>query len=101
VKNPPKRAQPGIYQNLRSTFFVYKSSLFTSVVLKKMLKGSNCQIGRTFDQSGTDAMVFKIFSPKNWQKYWRSFVQTTGSFCKNVIITLVFEKNANFFSPKI
>jgi hypothetical protein len=26
------------------------------------------------------------------------FVQTTASFCKNLIITLGFEKNANFFA---
>jgi hypothetical protein len=26
------------------------------------------------------------------------FAQTTATFCKNVIITLVFEKNANFFA---
>jgi hypothetical protein len=26
------------------------------------------------------------------------FALTTASFCKNVIITLVFEKNANFFA---
>jgi hypothetical protein len=26
------------------------------------------------------------------------FAQTTASFCKNVIITLVFEKNATFFA---
>jgi hypothetical protein len=26
------------------------------------------------------------------------FAQTTASFCKNVIITLVFEKNPNYFA---
>jgi hypothetical protein len=44
-------------------------------------------------------MIFKIFSLKNLAKILAFFVQTTASFCKNVIITLVFEKNANF-SPE-
>jgi hypothetical protein len=44
-------------------------------------------------------MIFKnIFAEKFGRKYWRFFAQTTASFCKNVIITLVFEKNANFFA---
>jgi hypothetical protein len=38
-------------------------------------------------------MILKIFSPK----IGVFFAQTTASFCKNLIITLVFEKNANFF----
>jgi hypothetical protein len=29
------------------------------------------------------------------------FAQTTASFCKNLIITLVFEKNANIFRRKL
>jgi hypothetical protein len=44
------------------------------------------------------------------EKYGKNigfFAQTTVTFCKNLIVTLVFEKNANFFaenwqkSPKI
>jgi hypothetical protein len=48
-------------------------------------------------------MIFKIFSPKNLAKILAFFAQTADNFCKNLIITLVFEKNANFFaesSPK-
>jgi hypothetical protein len=45
-------------------------------------------------------MIFEIVSPKNLAKIFAFFAQTTASFCKNVIITLVFEKNANFL-PKI
>jgi hypothetical protein len=45
-------------------------------------------------------MNFKIFSPKLFAKMWAFFAQTAATFCKNLIITLVFEKNANF-SPKI
>jgi hypothetical protein len=43
-------------------------------------------------------MILKIFSPKNLAKMLAIFAQTTASFCKNLIITLVFEKNANFFA---
>jgi hypothetical protein len=38
------------------------------------------------------------FCRKIWRKQWRLFAQTTASFCKKLIITLVFEKNANFFA---
>jgi hypothetical protein len=41
-------------------------------------------------------MILKIFSPKNLAKILAFFAQTTASFCKNLILTLVFEKNANF-----
>jgi hypothetical protein len=49
----------------------------------------------------------KIFSPKNSAKKWRFFTQNKAKICEILIITLVFEKNANFFaencrkSPKI
>jgi hypothetical protein len=45
-------------------------------------------------------MIFKLFSPKNLAKVLAFFAQTTASFCKKMIITSVFEKNA-IFSPKI
>jgi hypothetical protein len=41
-------------------------------------------------------MILKIFSSKNLAKILAFFAQTTASFCNNWIITLVFEKNANF-----
>jgi hypothetical protein len=41
-------------------------------------------------------MILKIFSPKNLAKNIGVFAQPTASFCKILIITLVFEKNANF-----
>jgi hypothetical protein len=43
-------------------------------------------------------MILKIFSPKNLAKILAFFAQNTASFCKNFIITLVFEKNANIFA---
>jgi hypothetical protein len=43
-------------------------------------------------------MILKIFSPKNLAKILAFLAQTTASFCKNLIITLVFEKNGNFFA---
>jgi hypothetical protein len=33
--------------------------------------------------SGTDVMIFKIFSPKNLATFFAFFAQTTVSFCKN------------------
>jgi p-aminobenzoyl-glutamate transporter AbgT len=45
-------------------------------------------------------MIFKIFSPKNLAKILAFFAQITACFCKNLIITLVFERNA-IFSRKI
>jgi hypothetical protein len=47
---------------------------------------------------GTDVIIFKLFSPKILPKILAFFAQTTASFCKNLIITLGFEKNANFFA---
>jgi hypothetical protein len=38
-------------------------------------------------------MIFKIFSSKTLA----FFAKTADIFCKNLIITLVFEKSANFF----
>jgi hypothetical protein len=38
---------------------------------------------------------FKTFLPKNLSKILAFFAQTIDSFCKNTIVTLVFEKNAN------
>jgi hypothetical protein len=52
------------------------------------------------DASGTDVMIFKIFSPKNSAKKLAFLTQSKAKLCKIVIITLIFEKNANF-SPKI
>jgi hypothetical protein len=43
-------------------------------------------------------MIFKIFSPKNLAKKWRFLLKLLLVFAKIVIITLFFEKNANFFA---
>jgi hypothetical protein len=43
-------------------------------------------------------MILNIFSPKNLAKILAFFAQTTASFCKNMIVTLLVEKNANFFA---
>jgi hypothetical protein len=46
-------------------------------------------------------MILKIFSPKNLAKILAFFAQTTLIFCKNLIITLVFEQKRQFFRRKI
>jgi hypothetical protein len=50
---------------------------------------------------GTDVMVLKLFSPKNLAKILAFFAQTTVTFCKKLIITLVFEKNVVFFAENL
>jgi hypothetical protein len=45
-------------------------------------------------------MFLKIFWPKNLAKILAFFAQATASFCKILIIPLVFEKTP-IFSPKI
>jgi hypothetical protein len=45
---------------------------------------------------GIDVMILKFF--EKFGKKYLLFAQTTASFSKNVIITLVFEKNAIFFA---
>jgi hypothetical protein len=47
---------------------------------------------------GTDVMIFKIFSPKNSKKKMAFLTQNKAKLCKMLIITLVFEKNANYFA---
>jgi Ni,Fe-hydrogenase III small subunit len=47
---------------------------------------------------GTDVMIFKIFSPKTIAKKLAILSQNKAKLCKFLIITLVFEKNANFFA---
>jgi hypothetical protein len=49
-------------------------------------------------QSGTDVMIFKIFLPKKSAKKLAFLNQKKAKLCKNLIITLAFEKNANFFA---
>jgi hypothetical protein len=48
--------------------------------------------------AGTDVMIFKIFSLKNLAKILAFFAQNKAKLCKDWIITLVFEKNANIFA---
>jgi hypothetical protein len=43
-------------------------------------------------------MIFEIFSPKKIAKKLASLTQNKAKLCKILIITLVFEKNANFFA---
>jgi hypothetical protein len=47
---------------------------------------------------GIDVMIIKIFSLKIFAKKFAFFAQNKAKLCKNWIITLVFEKNANFFA---
>jgi hypothetical protein len=43
-------------------------------------------------------MIFKIFSPKNSAKKLAFLTHNKAKICKILIITLVFEKNANFLA---
>jgi hypothetical protein len=52
-------------------------------------------------------MILKIFSPKKMAKHLAFWTQNEAKLFNNLIISLLFEKNANFFakncliSPKI
>jgi hypothetical protein len=46
---------------------------------------------------GVDFMILKYFRRKNPRKNWR-FLFKKAKLCKNLIMTLVFEKNANLFA---
>jgi hypothetical protein len=48
--------------------------------------------------TGTDVMIIYIFSPKHSAKKLAFLTQNKAKLCKILIITLVFEKNANFFA---
>jgi hypothetical protein len=43
-------------------------------------------------------MIFSMFSPKKSAKKLAFLTQNKAKLCKILIITLVFEKNANFFA---
>jgi hypothetical protein len=43
-------------------------------------------------------MIFKIFSPKNFAKKLAFLTQNKAKLENNLIITLVFKKNDNFFA---
>jgi phosphoserine phosphatase len=43
-------------------------------------------------------MIFKIFLPKNFAKKLAFLTQNKAKLFKSLTITLVFEKNANFFA---
>jgi hypothetical protein len=52
--------------------------------------------------AGINVIILKIFSPKifakNFGKNIGVFCSNYCYFCKNIIIILAFEKNANFFA---
>jgi hypothetical protein len=48
--------------------------------------------------SGTDVMIIINFCRKIWRKKSAFLTQIKCNFAEKVIITLVFEKKANFFA---
>jgi hypothetical protein len=57
-----------------------------------------CEPKHKFIQPGTDVMILKIFSPKKSAKKLPFLTQNKAKLCIILILTLVFEKNANFFA---
>jgi hypothetical protein len=53
---------------------------------------------RPFKKTGTDVMIFKIFSPKKNCKKLAFLTQDKAKVCKILIIPLVFEKKSHFFA---
>jgi hypothetical protein len=68
--------------------------------LQALLAARRLRVGEAEERPGTDVMLFKIFSPKKLAQILVFLAQPTASFSKNVIKTLVFEKNANLFRRK-
>jgi hypothetical protein len=62
--------------------------------------GHCCKHGFNQRDQGPMLGFSKYLRRNSWQKYWRFFVQTTASFCKNVIITLGFFRKMPIFSQK-
>jgi hypothetical protein len=56
---------------------------------------------RSLPGAGTDVMLLKIFSPKYLAKKLAFFAQIKAKLYKNWIITLVFDKKRQLFSPKM
>jgi hypothetical protein len=87
-----------VYTNIRKRYVFCicqkKMGTFLSVcpfIPKRIHFGCLCK-------PGTDVMIFKYFCRKILQKYWRFVLKLLLVFKKKFIITLVFEKNANFFT---
>jgi hypothetical protein len=56
---------------------------------------------KRFIPPGTNVMVFKkYFRHRKLAENWRFLHKLTASFCQNLIRTLGFEKNSNFFRRK-
>jgi hypothetical protein len=66
-----------------------------------MVEGGGVDETGSFARPGTDVMILKIFSPKNSAKKLAFFTPNKGKLCKSLIITLVFEKNANIFAKSV
>jgi hypothetical protein len=58
---------------------------------------SHWKIRNRFISSGTDAIILKIFSPKNLAQILAFWALTSASVFKHLIKTLVFEKKRHFF----
>jgi hypothetical protein len=68
--------------------------------LRQRIDSDTKWFGRFFSQihPGTDVMIFKIFFLKNSAKKLAFLTQNKAKLCTILIITMVFEKNANFFA---
>jgi hypothetical protein len=60
--------------------------------------GEACYLSAIVSGPGTDVMIFKKISPKNSATKLAFLTQNKAKICKILILTLVFEKNANFFA---
>jgi hypothetical protein len=81
------------------TFSIKFSQTLRPIFLKKKFPAEKmCSHGKNSSESGSDVIILKIFSPKNFAKNWRFLPQNKAKLFKILIITLVLEKNANFFA---
>jgi hypothetical protein len=75
----------------------YRIEYFQKILVIRYKKGTKTWLW-ILRSPGTDVMILKILSTKNSAKKMPFLAQHTAKLCKNLLITLVFEKNANFFA---
>jgi hypothetical protein len=94
-------AQPVFCQNWYTTFTTEKNDQKCGLLLwfsKKLPNVSNRLIGEISPNLGPMLWFLKYFRQKIQQKKLAFLTQNKAKLCKIWIITLIFEKNVNFFA---
>jgi hypothetical protein len=81
-------------REMRFSFFGFRATFTLAGVAATYIARKMLQLA----SPGTDVMIFQIFSPKISAKKLAFLTRDKAKLCKILIITLIFEKNANFFA---